>query len=149
MEYKQTAEERSGLAKLINAKTMERLMEVTGGEFEATFNDEDKPRKAAYNLKYASDPSSELIEQYNRLIDDTQNEINALHNMLNSKKLDKAKLLKENNKFLAASGEKYSWHKYEQLLANERVAAERIQGLLLKKNSINKLLDEGLTCLIN
>ena len=123
MEYKQTAEERSGLAKLINAKTMERLMEVTGGEFNATFNDEDKPRNAMYNLKYASDPSGELIEQYNRLIDDTQNEINALHNMLSSKKLDKSKLLKENNKFLAASGEKYSWGKYEELLANERVAS--------------------------
>lgn len=36
---------------------MKRLMEVTGGVFEATFNDEDKPRKPEYNLKYAAGPS--------------------------------------------------------------------------------------------
>ena len=66
--------------------------------------------------------------------------------MLESKKVDKMKLLKENNKFLAASGEKYSWHTYESMLANERVANQRLQAILLKKNNINTLLDEGAKC---
>ena len=64
----------------------------------------------------------ELLEQYNKLVDDAKYEIEGLHRMLDSKKLDISKLMRENNKFLAASGEKYSWGKYEELLANERVA---------------------------
>lgn len=57
MQYKQTAEEREALSNDIADQTMQRLMEVTGGVFEATFNDEDTPRKPKYNLKYAGGPA--------------------------------------------------------------------------------------------
>ena len=46
--------------------------------------------------------------------------------MLETKKLDIAKLKRENNKFLANSGGKTSWRQYESLLATERVMNERL-----------------------
>ena len=52
-------------------------------------------------MKYAVGPMLELIEQYNKLVDDAQYEINGLHTMLNSKNLDQTKLQRENNRFLS------------------------------------------------
>ena len=51
----------------------------------------------------------ELLEQYNKLVDDAKYEIDGLHRMLDSKKLDISKLMRENNKFLVNSGGKKSW----------------------------------------
>ena len=123
---------------------MERLVEVTDGVFDSLFN--DQPREPEHNLKYASQPASDLIEQYTRIVDDSQTEIDALITMFESKKLDKSKLHRENNKFLAQIGGKTSWQQYECMLANERVTGERLQELLLKKNKIDVLLDEGRKC---
>ena len=85
----------------------------------------------------------ELVQQYNKLVDDAQYEINGLHRMLDSKKLDISKLTKENNKFLSNAGGKLSWKQYESLLANERVTNERLYGALSRKNTTIKLLQEG------
>ena len=76
------------------------MMEVTDGHFKATFGEHQVTRNADYNMKYATGPMLELIEQYNKLVDDAQYEINGLHRMLDSKKLDINKLRKENNRFL-------------------------------------------------
>ena len=46
------------------------MMEVTGGSFKATFGAEQITRNADYNMKYATGPMLELIEQYNKLVDD-------------------------------------------------------------------------------
>lgn len=77
-----------------------RLQECTGGKFEATFGEEQIIRNPEYNLKYATGPVIELVEQYNKLVDDANFEIDGLHRMLRNKKLDISKLSKENNKFL-------------------------------------------------
>ena len=140
MQYKQTEEEREKLTTDIMDQTMERLKECNGGVFNALFNDESKPRKPEYNLKYAAGPSLDLINQYTRLVEDSQTEINGLHGMMSSKKLDKSKLLVDNNKFLAQYANKYSWGKYEEQLANERVTTERLTEMLLKKHNMNTLL---------
>ena len=76
-------------------------------------------------------------------MDDAQFEINSLHQMIDSKKLDIAKLVKENNKFLAASGSKKSWQQYEQSLAVERVVNTRLLDKLMKHKSIDDLISEG------
>lgn len=86
---------------------------VTGGNFNATYGDEQSTRSPEYNLKYATGPMQELVDQYNKLVDDSQYEINGLHRMLDSKILDMQKLIKENNKFLAGAGHKTSWRAYE------------------------------------
>lgn len=68
------------------------MEEVNGGEFKARFGEEHELKTPQYNLKYAIGPVLELVEQYNRLVDDARYEIDGLHKMLDSKKLDKAKL---------------------------------------------------------
>ena len=80
---------------------MKRMTEVTGGDFKATYGENQEKRSAEYNMKYAVGPMFELIEQYNKLVDDAQYEINGLHTMLNSKNLDQTKLQRENNRFLS------------------------------------------------
>ena len=129
------------MTKDIMEQTMERLKECNGGVFKALFNGESKPRKPEYNVKYAAGPSLNLIDQYTKLVDDSQTDINRLHNTMNSKKLDKSKLLSDNNKFLAQFANKYSWGKYEELLANERITTERLTEMLLKKNNMDTLLN--------
>ena len=49
---------------------MARLEEKTGGNFMATFGEEQIRRKPEYNLTYSIGPAVELIEQYNKLVDD-------------------------------------------------------------------------------
>ena len=51
----------------------------------------------------------ELVVQYDRLVDESQYEIDGLHRMLYSKKLDISKLVRENNKFLTRAGDKSSF----------------------------------------
>ena len=63
--------------------------------------------------------------------------------MLNSKKLDIAKLVKENNRFLAKANEKRSWRAYEKSLANERVTNTRLISELSKRHEIKDLVDDG------
>ena len=46
--------------------------------------------------------------------------------MLDSKKLDMAKLVAENKRFLTNAAEKASWKAYEGQLANERTKNERL-----------------------
>ena len=41
-----------------------------------------------------------MLDQYDKIVDDAKYEIDGLQKMLESKKLDVAKLVKENNKFL-------------------------------------------------
>ena len=143
MKYKQSRAERETLFSEVMESTLERMKEITGGEFLATFGDEQETRKPEYNLKYATGPMRELVDQYNKLIDDAQYEINGLHRMLDSKKLDISKLVRENNRFLTGAGSKTSWKAYEQLLANERTTNERLQDHLAKKHGQDKLLIEG------
>ena len=85
----------------------------------------------------------ELVDQYSKLVDDSQYEINGLHRMLDTKKLDISQLKKETNKFLGGAGDKTSWQAYESLLANERTANERLQEELMRKVTIEKLLIDG------
>ena len=88
---------------------MKRLEEKTNGVFAATFGVEQIPRKPQYNLDYMSIPIMELIQQYVKIVDDSQMEIDNLHRMLDSKRLDMTKLQQENNRSLALFGSKKSW----------------------------------------
>ena len=143
MRYKQTKDERRKLQENVFVETLSRLTECTKGKFEARFGDEDMKRKPEYNLNYCMGPAKELQDQYNKLVDDAQYEINSLHQMIDSKKLDIAKLIKENNKFLCSAGEKYSWKQYEKTLAVERVMNERLINQLVKHRNIDQLVTEG------
>ena len=71
---------------------MKRLKEATGDQFLALHGEDQLQRDAAYNLKYCTLPIRELLEQYNKLVDDSQVEIDGLHRMLDSKRLDISKL---------------------------------------------------------
>ena len=122
---------------------MRRMNEITGGKFLATFGEEQKTRKPEYNLKYATDPMQQLVEQYNKLVDDSQYEINGVHRMIDSKKLDTSMLNRETNKFLLGAGDKTSWNTYERCLANERTTNERLRELLKKRNDDATILKEG------
>ena len=130
----------------MRAESLARLTEITGGNFNATYGDLQETRKPEYNMKYACGPMQELIDQYNKLIDDAQYEINGCHRMLDSKKLDMQKLIRENNRFLEGAGLKTSWKAYEQLLANERTKNERLQEELKKKHGFDELLVNGAKC---
>ena len=66
--------------------------------------------------------------------------------MLASKKLDIAKLVKENNKFLAGAGSKSSWIAYEQRLANERITNKRLIENLNLNVDMGDLIMEGRKC---
>lgn len=59
----------------MHANTLKRMEEVTGGQFKATFDLEQVTKSAAYNLKYVTTPMVELVDQYNKLVDDSQHEI--------------------------------------------------------------------------
>ena len=126
MKFKQTKQERANLNVEIAASTMKRMKEINGGEFNATFGEFQEKRNPDYNLKYAVGPLIELLEQYNKFVDDSQYEINGLHTMLEAKDMDVSKLKKENTKFLANAGGKVSWQAYEGCLANERETNMRL-----------------------
>ena len=49
---------------------MERLTDCLEGKFDATFGDDQETRNAEFNLKYAAAPVIDMIEQYNKLVDD-------------------------------------------------------------------------------
>ena len=136
MRYKQTKAERAQLAVDFTQEILARLSECTKGKFEARFGEEEMTRKAEYNLKYCSGPGMELLDQYNKLVDDAQYEINSCHGMLDTKKLDIAKIIQENNKFLAQSGSKRSWQQYESTLAVERVVNDRLINELAKSYKV-------------
>ena len=143
MKYSQTKEERQTILDNVKAETLKRMSKIVGGKFNATFGDEQIKRKPEYNLNYATGPMLELVDQYNKLVDDSQYEINGLHRMMDTKKLDISQLGKETVKFLKGAGDKTSWNAYECLLANERTTNERLQEQLKKKNDIATLLKEG------
>ena len=143
MRYRQTKEERLQLQSNVFDETLKRLTECVKGKFEATFGEEDMKRKPSYNLNYCMGPPKELQQQYNKLVDDAQYEVNNLHQMIDSKKLDIAKLMNENNKYLAAAGAKRSWKQYEKTLAVERVMNDRLINQLVKHRTINDLVTEG------
>ena len=63
----------------------------------------------AYNLKYCIIPCLDIIGQYVKIVEDSQKEIDTIHRMVDSKKLDKTKLIQENNKSLVIFGNKKSW----------------------------------------
>ena len=65
--------------------------------------------------------------------------------MLDTKKLDIAKLIKENNKFLAQSGSKRSWQQYEKTLAVERVVNDRLINRLAQTHDVAELVEKGQT----
>ena len=109
MQYKQGKEERQQIVMDVRDETLKRMSEVVDGNFKATFGDEQITRKPEFNLNYATGPIQEMVEQYNRIVDDSQYEINGLHRMLDSKKLDISKLVRENTKFLTGAGDKTSW----------------------------------------
>ena len=77
-------------------------------------------------MMYCMQPGTGLIGNYNRLVEDAREEINSLHSIFDSKKLDCAKLTRENSKFLGENGSKRSWMKYEKLLGIERVVNTRL-----------------------
>ncbi len=97
-------------------------------------------------MKYCFGPALDLIESYNKMGDDAQYEIDEQHKMLASKKLDIAKLVKENNKFLAGAGSKSSWKAYEQRLANERITNKRLIENLNVNVEMEMLITEGRKC---
>ena len=84
-------------------------MERTRGNFTAKFGDEHTAMSKEFNLKYCVQPVTEMLEQYNKLVDDANLEIYETHRMLDAKQLDIAKLASENNKFLLAAADKQSW----------------------------------------
>lgn len=143
MRYKQTKDERNQLRDDFFAETLKRLAECCKNNFDATFGDEQMKRKPEYNLNYCTGPAKDLFNQYNKLVDDAQYEVNNAHQMADSKKLDIAKLMIENNKFLATAGEKRSWKQYEKTLAIERVMNDRLLNSLVRDRKIDELIDEG------
>lgn len=79
MRYKQTKAERNKLTTDFIEQTMKRLTECTKGNFDALHGEEQMKRKPEYNLRYCIGPATELLDQYNKLVDDAQFEINSLH----------------------------------------------------------------------
>ena len=49
---------------------MKRLTECTKGNFDALHGEEQMKRKPEYNLRYCIGPATELLDQYNKLVDD-------------------------------------------------------------------------------
>ena len=84
----------------------------------------------SYNLKYCVFPCLDIIGQYVKIVEDSQKEIDGIHRMIESKKLDKTKLVQENNKSLVIFGNKKSLQQYETCLANERIINKRVLGEL-------------------
>ena len=78
LRYKQSKAQRETLAAEVRKLVFSRLLEVSGGEFNATFGSENIKRKPEHNLKYCITPVTDLIEQYNKLVDDAQAEIEDL-----------------------------------------------------------------------
>ena len=143
MRYKQTEEERQKLLDDVTEETKRRLDAIMNGRYMATYGEDGGTRDANFNLKYATQPMADILSQYNHIVGNSQGEIDSLHRMLSTKKLDKMKLEQENNKYLAINGKKHSWQCYEGRLANERVMNMRLQDILRKTFTVDKLVDEG------
>ena len=125
-------------------ETMRRLREVTGDKFDTHFGEHHEVKSAEYNLKYCSGPIKELIEQYNQVVDLAQFEINEIHSMIGSQKLDLVNIEKENTRFLSQYKGRLAWDEYELQLAIERVKCQRLQDCLLQRVTLDHLVEEGL-----
>ena len=75
-------------------------------------------------------------------MEESRNEIDGLHRILESKQLDIAKLSSENDKFMQLNGGNRMWKEYELLLARERIVNRRLLAMFAEKNN-DDLLKEG------
>lgn len=93
-------------------------------------------------VKYCCEPMLMMLEQQNKLVEESRNEIENLQRIMEIKALDIAKLAAENEKFLEINRTDKSWQAYEQLLAKERVVNRRLMAMFATM-SREELVREG------